>query len=164
MTTRFDIGIQWQDDAWNHVISESVIRHTLSKILDFVTLPFFEISFVFANNSDIQKLNATYRKKNTPTNVLSFPGRTFKEGMLEDTFHHAGPLILGDIVMAVETVMMESTARNITPQHHTIHLIIHGFLHLIGYNHMEDHEAEKMESLETEILASLNIKNPYHPK
>lgn len=164
MTALFEIGVQWQNAAWSKIISEQHIQQVLLKILAHVDLPFFEISFLFTTADEVQDLNKVYRGKDTPTNVLSFPGCTFHSGVLMDAFRHEGPLALGDIVLSLETVIEESKEHQITPQNHTIHLIIHGFLHLIGYNHVDESDAEKMESLEVAILTSLNIPNPYYSK
>lgn len=106
-----------------------------------------EVSIVFSSNDQIQSLNKTFRHKDKPTNVLSFPSSEKEE--------------LGDIILAYETVMQESKISGILPLHHTVHLIIHGFLHLLGYDHDEKNDADHMESLEIKILKHLNIKNPY---
>ena len=99
------------------------------------------------NDFDIQALNKAYRHKNKPTNVLSFPSS--EEGEF------------GDILLAYETVMGEAEDAGIPVPHHIYHLIIHGFLHLLGYDHEKEDEATLMESTEIKILQDLNIKNPY---
>lgn len=106
-----------------------------------------DVSLVLTSDKDVQNLNKTYRHKDKPTNVLSFPSVQKDE--------------LGDIVLAYETVMKEADDLGISPLHHTLHLIVHGFLHLLGYDHKSKGEAEKMETLEIEILKALNIQNPY---
>lgn len=106
-----------------------------------------ELSIVFSHDSEIQSLNKTFRHQDKPTNVLSFPSDEPQE--------------LGDIILAYETVRREAKALNISMTHHTIHLIIHGFLHLLGYDHEKENEAKIMEKLEINILKQLNIDNPY---
>ncbi|EKE10286.1 MAG: hypothetical protein ACD_16C00056G0005 [uncultured bacterium] len=106
-----------------------------------------EVSLVLTSDTEVQSLNKTYRHKDKPTNVLSFPSEQKDE--------------VGDIVLAYETVMKEADELGISPLHHTLHLIVHGFLHLLGYDHENKVDAEKMETLEIEILKALNIRNPY---
>lgn len=116
-------------------------------------LPGSEVSLVFADDAAIQRLNAQYRDKDKPTNVLSFPAARTDSAAF-------GPL-LGDIVLARETVAREAAEENLPFKHHLTHLLIHGFLHLLGYDHEQDDEAALMEGLETAILAGLGIADPY---
>lgn len=106
-----------------------------------------ELSIVFADDKTLQELNKTYRQKDKPTNVLSFPSEEEEE--------------LGDIILAYETIIKESAENSISLLHHVLHLIIHGFLHLLGYDHQEEAEAKHMEQTEILILKHLNISNPY---
>ena len=107
-----------------------------------------ELSLAFINDAEIQTLNCDYRGKDTPTNVLSFPDN--------------GPApLLGDIVLAFETIQREAAEKSVSLHHHLSHLIIHGFLHLQGYDHETEAEAIQMEALEIKALAALNIDNPY---
>jgi probable rRNA maturation factor len=112
-----------------------------------------EVTVVFTDDAHVRRLNRTYRGKNRPTNVLSFPAPPAPGGAL-------APL-LGDIVLAAETVAKEAAAAGIAVTDHLTHLIVHGFLHLIGYDHEEDAEALAMEALETRILKKLGITDPY---
>lgn len=111
-----------------------------------------EISLVLADNDFVQKLNRDYRGKDKPTNVLSFP---------QDPEPGAAEIHLGDVVMAYETVLKESAEQNKLFGNHVTHLLVHGILHLLEYDHENDEEAEEMESLEIRILETLGIKNPY---
>ncbi len=112
-----------------------------------------EVSLVFTDDARVRVLNRQYRGKDKPTNVLSFPAAPLYSGRL-------GPL-LGDIVMARETIVAESATQGLDFADHLTHLIIHGFLHLVGYDHETDGEAAVMERLETAILARLGIADPY---
>ncbi|WP_018182266.1 rRNA maturation RNase YbeY [Kaistia granuli] len=112
-----------------------------------------ELSVVFTDDEHVRQLNADYRDKDKPTNVLSFPGSPPDSKLF-------GPL-LGDIVVARETVVAEAAEQGLAFEDHLTHLVVHGLLHLFGHDHLEDDEAERMESLETEILARLGIADPY---
>ncbi|TDX89117.1 putative rRNA maturation factor [Neorhizobium sp. R1-B] len=113
-----------------------------------------ELSLVFTNDASIQEINAEWRGKDKPTNVLSFPAFPLAPGKMP------GPM-LGDIVIARETVEREAVDLDKTFEDHLTHLLVHGFLHLFGYDHMQADEAEKMEALETRILAKLGLSDPY---
>ncbi|MBB3931083.1 putative rRNA maturation factor [Kaistia hirudinis] len=112
-----------------------------------------ELSVVFTDDDHVRALNAHYREKDRPTNVLSFPGTPPGR----DRF---GPL-LGDIVLAQETVSAEAEQEDLPFEHHLTHLVVHGLLHLFGHDHIEDAEAERMEALETKILGRLGVADPY---
>jgi probable rRNA maturation factor len=99
-------------------------------------------------------LNAQWRGKDKPTNVLSFPGSSVEPG------RPAGP-VLGDIVLAGETIRREAELEGKLFEHHLTHLIIHGFLHLFGYDHASDDDARVMEALERKALDTLGIGDPY---
>ncbi|MCV6603646.1 MAG: rRNA maturation RNase YbeY [Cohaesibacter sp.] len=115
-------------------------------------LPGSEVSLVFSKDDEVRSLNASHRGKDKATNVLSFP--------IDEEADPLGPL-LGDIVFAFETVEREAKDMDLAFSHHLTHLCIHGFLHLLGYDHIECDEAEKMEAVEIAILAFLGIENPY---
>ena len=106
-----------------------------------------EASVILTNDKEIQEINKEYRNIDKPTNVLSFE--------LGDD------ILLGDIYISVDTVQKEAKAENITVVDHTAHMLVHGVLHLLGYDHIKDDEAEVMEEKETKILKKLGIKNPY---
>ena len=115
--------------------------------------PGAEVSLLFTDDFHMRGLNLRYRGKDKPTNVLSLPAAPLLVGRL-------GPL-LGDIVLAAETVRGEAKAQGLAANDHLTHLIVHGFLHLIGYDHEDDSEALVMEGLETTILGDLGIADPY---
>ena len=111
-----------------------------------------ELAIVLTDDAAIRSLNRDWRSKDKPTNVLSFP--TPRNG--RETPHH-----LGDIVIAYQTTAREAVAEHKPFRHHLAHLAVHGFLHLLGYDHEADDEAELMESLEIAVLARLQVPNPY---
>lgn len=117
-------------------------------------MPPIEISFVFTDDSAIQQLNQQWRGQNKPTNVLSFMAN---EGLPQDRW---SPL-LGDVIIARETVAREAVEQSKPFDHHLTHLLVHGVLHLLGFDHLENDEAEAMENTERQVLAKLGIADPY---
>lgn len=113
-----------------------------------------ELSVVFSDDEHVRELNAQWRGKDKPTNVLSFPAFPPKRGA-------ALPPLLGDIVLASQTVIREAALEGKEIRHHITHLLIHGFLHLLGYDHETGEEAEEMEAVERRALARLAIPDPY---
>lgn len=111
-----------------------------------------EVSLLFTDDAQVQQLNLQWRQMNKPTNVLSFAAQ---EGEGLET------PVLGDIVLARETIERESAEQQKARDDHLTHLIIHGFLHLLGFDHETELEAEEMEKLETVILGGLGIADPY---
>ena len=122
------------------------------------TLTLGEISAVLTDDAAMQVLNRDHRGQDKSTNVLSFPALTSK--CLEE-LDGKRPFLLGDLVFAFETVEREAAAGQISLHHHMSHLIVHGFLHLLGYDHEQEMQADVMEALETRILAGLGIADPY---
>jgi len=116
------------------------------------------IAVVLASDSFIAKLNRDYRGKRGPTNVLSFPSG------LEPSPGDGQVVPLGDIVIALQTSRREAKAAGIPLAHHLAHLVVHGSLHLLGYDHGKDKEAAVMEELEVEILRTFGIADPYRPQ
>lgn len=149
-----------ESDLWqSNEDLEAIIKAAVDAACLFVReeegiecLPHCELSLVFTDDANIKDLNAAHRGKDKATNVLSFP-----QDEDADIF---GPM-LGDIVFAHETIAREASELGLAFRDHLTHLCIHGFLHLLGYDHMESDEAEKMESVEIAILARLGLDNPY---
>jgi|APGre2960657423_1045063.scaffolds.fasta_scaffold01823_3 probable rRNA maturation factor len=127
-----------------------------------------EIMFSLVSDIQIQKINNEHRHKNKPTNVLSFANFDEKKiaeiGVkifFKEIFTNQNFLVLGDIILAYETIENEALQQNKKFNDHLTHLTLHAILHLIGYDHENDEEAKEMESLEIKILKKLKIKNPY---
>ena len=119
-----------------------------------------ELSLVLADDALLHHLNRQYRRVDKPTNVLSFPGGV---ASADGGIGGAAPAMLGDVVLAVETVAAEAAAQGKTMADHFSHLVVHGVLHLLGYDHLAAGDAAAMESLEIEVLAGLGIADPYRP-
>lgn len=111
-----------------------------------------EVTIRIVDEVESQNLNLTYRNKNKPTNVLSFT--------YEGPEHVSLPL-LGDLVICAPVVFSEATDQDKERDHHWAHLVIHGLLHLLGYDHITEEQANEMESLEVQILSELKIDDPY---
>jgi probable rRNA maturation factor len=111
-----------------------------------------ELTVRITDAEEIIQLNSEYRQKDTPTNVLSFP---------MDFPEEVNIPMLGDIVICTEVVEREAKEQNKPLEAHWAHMVVHGTLHLLGYDHINDDEAEEMETLETRILTDLGYDNPY---
>jgi probable rRNA maturation factor len=136
---------QRQDDV------KSTLRRAVGEAADALSTPRSEVAIVLTDDSAIHVLNRDWRGVDAPTNVLSFPaGRAGGE-----------PPFLGDIVLAYETIAHEAEAEGKPFAHHVAHLAVHGFLHLLGYDHVREKDAETMEELERDVLQRLGIPDPY---
>jgi probable rRNA maturation factor len=122
--------------------------------------PLVEVSVRLTGDAEVQALNRDYRGKDAPTNVLSFPQ---VQTDLIDYMANSddGEILLGDIVLAHETCAREAAEKGLSLTDHAVHLIVHGALHLVGYDHGDEVAALHMEALEVKALASLGIGNPY---
>jgi len=119
-----------------------------------------EISVRLTDDAEVHALNRQYRQKDKPTNVLSFP--MVQEDLIETLANSDdGEVLLGDIILARGICEGEAAEKGVTTAEHATHLIVHGTLHLLGYDHMADDEAEAMEDLERTALATLGISDPY---
>ncbi len=119
------------------------------------------VSIRFSDDDEVRQLNASFRAKDKPTNVLSFP--MIQPDLLDAiSGGEDGEILLGDLILAYETCSREAAEKTIKFAHHAAHLIVHGTLHLLGYDHeLGEAEAIEMESLEIKALASLGIADPY---
>ncbi len=157
---QLEIDVSIESEHWNGAIvdieqyTHGVVASALSGFLD--KTEHADISIVLADDSFVQNLNKIYRHKDRPTNVLSFPQTEL------DEIKNGMPMCsLGDIIIAFETIKRESQEQKKTIQHHFTHMLVHGCLHLLHFDHETDEDAEVMERREIEILKTLGIKNPY---
>ncbi len=141
-----------RDSRWQDFQVKSVVRKALNTVFSCHETKAKTVSILLANKEAIQKINYNYREKDQDTNVLAFPAPFVPKQRL-----------LGDIAVSFDRVQQEAQEKNISLEDHLMHLIIHGLLHLLGYDHEEEEEAEKMEAMEVKLLKQLNIANPYEP-
>ncbi|WP_165323881.1 rRNA maturation RNase YbeY [Rhizorhabdus phycosphaerae] len=162
-----DVAVQaeesWGEDTdWEALAIEAVTAAlSISPHAGLLNAPFtVEISVRLADDDEVHALNRQYRQKDKPTNVLSFP---MVQPDLIETLDNSddGEVLLGDIILARGVCEREAAEKGVAPAEHATHLIVHGTLHLIGYDHLEDDEAEAMEDLEKIALAKLGIADPY---
>src|SRR3954452_3558907 len=132
---------------------EATLQRAISEAAAEMSTENAELAIVLTDNARIRALHQAWRGLDKPTNVLSFPAA--------DRGGQGAPALLGDIVIAYETTKGEAGAQGTPFLHHLTHLTVHGFLHLRGYDHEAEDEAETMERLEREILARLDIPDPY---
>ena len=154
------VALAIDDEAWlDHGLGdlEALVRRCLAAAAARLSLPqdlATELGATFSGDAAVKLLNAEWRGIDKPTNVLSFPLIDLEPGDLP------GPM-LGDVILARETLEREAAAEDKTLHDHLCHLIVHGFLHCLGFDHVETEDAEEMEELETAILADLGIADPY---
>lgn len=165
---RLDVDVLTEDPRWTEAVSQAApgaLEDTIPAIVLAALVgggappcP-ISISVLLADDARVQALNRTYRGKDAPTNVLSF-ALAADDDMTEAEVP-GEPLALGDIALAYETVVAEATADGKPIRDHLYHLVVHGTLHLLGYDHIEEEDATVMERLEVGILATLGIADPY---
>ena len=158
-----DVQVAIESDGWPaHALLEGFCCDTISVtaeyLADYREQPFpvdrYELSLLFTDDAAVRQINHSWRGQDKPTNVLSFPAFPVAPGDMP------GPM-LGDILLALETVSREAMSMDIPFDNHLTHLLVHGFLHLLGYGHIDEHDARTMESLETRILGALDLSDPY---
>lgn len=120
-----------------------------------------EVTLVLADDDLIADLNQRYRGRSGPTNVLSFADLSFPDLEAARPVSQAGPRLLGDVVLARQTIVREAEEQGKSPADHLAHLVVHGLLHLQGYDHQTDVQAAIMEGLERRILARQGVPDPY---
>ena len=161
-----DISIEadWEWDSstgWEALVrraAEAAIAESAFPQLSRIDRP-VELSVRLTGDPEVQALNARWRGKDKPTNVLSFPQLEVEE--LETIASDGPELMLGDLVLAHGVCAREAEEKAVAVEDHASHLIVHGTLHLLGYDHQEDEQADDMEAREVRALARLGIADPY---
>ena len=159
LPVHFDLAIEagaWPDER----VVLGWFEQAIGSVLRLVDIPLNqgEISIVLTDDDTMQAINREHRGKDAPTNVLSFPAMA-PDALARLTGDR--PFLLGDLVFAASTIDREARKANISFADHMAHLIVHGFLHLLGYDHEIDANANAMEALEIAALDRLKIANPY---
>jgi len=150
MTAIVDIQVVYDGVVPEQALFEHWVEAALKQLNEAC-----ELSIRLVGEEESAELNSSYRGKEGPTNVLSFP---FDSPMPME------PRLLGDLIICVPVVEKEALEQEKKLDNHWAHLVVHGCLHLLGYDHIEDDEADIMEALEVTILQSVNIDNPYQEK
>ena len=161
-----EIAVVVQDSAWCEILQEAVdvarraaraaLRQQYAAPLSEAAMPASELTVVLADDCLLRRLNREYRGQDRATNVLSFAGLDGPPEARSEV-----PRLLGDIVLARETVFREARAQNKRPAEHLSHLVVHGVLHLLGFDHETEAQAASMEAVECAVLAGLGIADPY---
>ena len=159
MTMDLNIDIEgWPDGNWE-ALAEQAARAVSLQAPELANTR-LTTSLLFTSDTEVHALNREWRERDKPTNVLSFPMLTREE--LLDLANDGPPVMLGDLALACETCAREADEKSIPLEHHAAHLVIHGLLHLAGYDHeISTEDAEHMEALEIAALASMGIEDPY---
>jgi len=167
VTTLTDIVIE--DPRWEEAGLDALAEDAALKALEYLGFPVdgYEIAILACDDARIADLNAEFRDKPTPTNVLSWPSYDLaadEDGARPHPPPPPDPMMgesLGDIAIAYDTCLREADAVGKDMADHVTHLIVHGVLHLLGYDHVRDRDATLMEGLETKILGKMGIADPY---
>jgi probable rRNA maturation factor len=165
LDVELDIGIAWHDANFGQNEVEKAVDAALrvadSAELSDPPVP-VGVSIKLSDNEEVHALNREWREKDRPTNVLSFPMLDDDElDALAEGKYDAPEIMLGDIILAYGVCATEAQERNISLSAHAAHLVIHGMLHLLGHDHIDDEDAEAMEAMEVKALASMGLHNPY---
>lgn len=166
MPSRIRVELVAPNDQWMLAIDDlsQMVTQTVRAAVDAANRVHgaCEVCVVLSDDRELKMLNQEYRGIDKPTNVLSFPGEPLDE---DEGVYEIGarPRVLGDIVIALETMQRESEAASIPLADHLAHILIHGVLHLCRFDHDNDEDAARMETLEAEVLGALGIANPYGP-
>ncbi|MCL4765577.1 MAG: rRNA maturation RNase YbeY [Hyphomicrobiaceae bacterium] len=152
---RLRLDVLIEDGDWSAFAPvEETVEAAAGALARRLDLSAAEAAVALSSDARVRALNLAYRGKDKPTNVLSFPAA--RGGMPAGPRRH-----LGDLALAAETVAREAAAEGKPPRHHLQHLVVHGLLHLLGYEHECEPQALEMEGLEVEILSQLGVADPY---
>jgi probable rRNA maturation factor len=147
------IDIEFEDPAWSAALAqaETLVRAAAEASLAAAAAPAGDVAILLTGDDAVRSLNGRFRGKDQPTNVLSFPAGENPHGHL------------GDVALAFGVCAAEARAQGKPLAHHLQHLVAHGVLHLVGYDHQDEAGAEAMEGLERDVLAGLGVPDPYAP-
>lgn len=152
-----DVDIVFADDRWDEDALQRLAQSAADTVLPFGA----SVAILATQDAQIADLNAEFRGKAVPTNVLSWPSEDLCAQTPGDMPRPPTDMELGDIALAYETCLQEAKDQGKSFEDHLIHLLLHGMLHLLGYDHIIDEDAQIMEAIEIKTLAKLGISNPY---
>jgi probable rRNA maturation factor len=168
MKVTMDLDILIEDDRWDSLGFDGLAQAAITSTLLHIGIEpsSVEVSLLACDDARIAELNAEFRGKPLPTNVLSWPSEDLsaeKPGAVPNPPHPdpGGALSLGDIAISYDTCQSEARTQNKLFSAHVTHLVVHGMLHLLGYDHIRGPDATLMETIETEILGKMGIDDPY---
>lgn len=155
------------EDEWLHKLPnvQSLSEDIFDKVINNMVPQWLNnketvtVNIALSNDEEIRQLNAEFRNIDKPTNILSFANIDDEE--FEAYLSRSNDIELGDIMISLQTIIAQSQEQNVTLHDHYIHILIHGILHLLGYDHIDSEEAQEMESKEIKLLQIFNIANPY---
>jgi probable rRNA maturation factor len=160
-SSRARVQVTVEADAWRAAIDDldglcrDAVAAALAAVAPAAARP-VEIGVLLTDAAAIRELNRAWRGHDRPTNVLAFPAQD-----AASTVPEGSPILLGDVVVALETVLREAAHEGRLPSHHLQHLLVHGTLHLLGHDHADEAAAGRMERLEVEALRGLGVPDPY---
>jgi probable rRNA maturation factor len=160
---QWDALLKTHQTLWEDLVRDA-LKHAPVNLA--VACPDRAVNILLGDNHVVQQLNRDYRDKDKPTNVLSFPQITdwdldSLDELAAESLDNQEPVELGDLVMAYEVIENEAKDQKKQVENHVAHLLVHGALHLLGYDHLTQAEEAQMEQLETEILAAHGLADPY---
>ena len=168
MKNKINVYLTTEDKRWETVLpdvsalvqqtADVAVKRVWSDVWFLDETKTFSVNLCLSNDAAVHKLNREFRGVDKPTNVLSFAN--YEDDAFEDMFE-ADAVELGDVIVALETLEREAEEQGVSLKAHFMHLWLHGLLHILGYDHIDESDAEVMERLEIEILATLGIENPY---
>ncbi len=164
--SNISIDLLVQDKSWKSQkeINKKLMEDIFKLVLNYLKIPMckntIEISVTLTDDENIRVLNKDYRHRDKPTNVLTFSLYEKKSDVVND-IKKLPCMALGDIIFSYDTIERESEDQNKTFINHFIHMLVHSYLHLFSYDHLEKKDQNEMERIEIEILKMMNIENPY---
>ncbi|TNE59373.1 MAG: rRNA maturation RNase YbeY [Alphaproteobacteria bacterium] len=158
--TTCDSVIQLRNPAWKTALPDfmDLTNRALAEVAKRHPWDTKELCVVLTDDTEIHELNKAYRNQDKPTNVLSFPAAVETGFLIKEELFP-----LGDVVIALETMAREADEQGKSLDSHFVHILVHGTLHLLGFDHIKPEDAEEMEGQEVQILGALGISDPYEP-
>ncbi len=163
---KLELGIITEEKAWKSLpnVNKKSISRVIKEVLNYfphLQHSTIEVAALLTNDAKMRKLNFEFLGKDRPTNILSFPDCELNKNDLLEFAPNKEYIYIGDVALGYEIIKLEALERAIDIYEHVAHLLVHGVLHLLGYDHQVEEDAEEMMRLEIEFLKKFNIKSPY---